>query len=168
MIGAFGALWGAVGVFALLLSAIYRLGQRAVEAWHLGLTGWQWVLTAAVCVAMAYSEGYRGFQHGFSPRTAARIRYLRDNPRPVHALLGPLFAMGFFHATLRTRIRTMGLSLAVVVLVLLVHRLDQPWRGIIDAGVVVGLCWGVVSLAFSTLQALSQPEFDVSPEVPSP
>jgi len=79
--------------------------------------------------------------------------------------LGPLFAMGFFHATLRTRIRVMGLFLAVVVLVLLVHRLDQPWRGIIDAGVVVGLCWGVVSLAFSTLQALSQLEFEVSPEV---
>ena len=157
MIGGFGALWGAVGVFALLLSAIYRLSQHAVEAWHLGLTGWQWVLTAAVCVAMAYSEGYRGFQHGFSPRTAARIRYLRDNPRPVHVLLAPLFAMGFIHATLRARIRIMGVVLAVVVLVLLVHRLHQPWRGIIDAGVVVGLSWGVVSLAFSIFQALSQP-----------
>ena len=168
MIGGFGALWGAAGVLALLLSAIYRLGLRAVEAWHLGLTGWQWVLTAAVCTGMAYSEGYLGFQRGFSPRTAARIRYLRDNPRPVHVLLAPLFAMGFFHAPLRTRIRVTGVLVAVVVLVLLVHRLDQPWRGIVDAGVVVGLGWGVVSLAFSILQALTQPEFGVSPEVPSP
>ena len=39
IIGGFGALWGAVGVFALLLFAIYRLSQHAVEAWHLGLNG---------------------------------------------------------------------------------------------------------------------------------
>jgi len=30
---------------------------------------------------------------------------------------------------------------AIVVLVLLVHRLEQPWRGIVDAGVVTGLTW---------------------------
>ena len=29
---------------------------------------------------------------------------------------------------------------------LLVRQLAQPWRGIVDAGVVVGLIWGVMAL----------------------
>ena len=65
----------------------------------------------------------------------------------VRSLFAPLFAMGFFHATRATKITAYVLTLAIVVLVILVHRLDQPWRGIIDAGVVVGLGWGVLSLA---------------------
>ena len=38
-------------------------------------------------------------------------------------------------------------------LVALVRRLDQPWRGIIDAGVVVGLAWGLAALWIFTARA---------------
>ena len=160
-----GAAWGALGVSALLLFAIYRLAPMAVAAYALGLTRRQWWLTAAVVLFMAYAEGYRGFQNRFSPRAAARVRYLRDHPQPVRSLLAPLFAMGFFHANRRTRITAFSLSFGIVILVILVHRLNQPWRGIIDAGVVVGLGWGVLSLAWFVFRAMTRPNFDVSPEV---
>jgi len=127
----------------------------------------QWAITAAVVVFMAYSEGYRGFQTRFSPRTAARIRYLHDRPNVVRSLLGPVFAMGFFHATKRTKIIAYGLTFAIIILVVLVHLLDQPWRGIIDAGVVVGLGWGVLTFWWCIVRAFTHPDFDASPEVPS-
>ena len=88
---------------------------------------------------MAYTEGYRGFQVSFSPRTAARIRHLRDRPVVAHAVLAPLFAMGFFRAARRTKLTTWVLTTSVVILIVLVQPLDQPWRGIVDSGVVAEL-----------------------------
>jgi hypothetical protein len=167
-VGSLGAVWGALGVFGLLLFAIYRLTFRALEAYDGGLSAVQWSIAVVVCVFMAYTEGYRGFQTRFSPRTAARIRYLRDRPRVVHTLLAPLFAMGYFHATRRTKIVAWSLTLGIATLVILIHRLDQPWRGIIDAGVVIGLGWGMVSLAFCTYNALTRDSYAPSPEVPEP
>ena len=164
LIGQFGAAWGVLGVIGLLLFAVYRLTPRAVEAFEMGLSGPQWLITVGVCVAMAYSEGYRGFQLRFSPRTAARIRYLRDRPDPIRSLLAPFFAMGWFHATRRTRIVAYGFTVGIIVLVLMVQRLDQPWRGIIDAGVVIGLTWGTISFAASVVRALTQAAYPVSPE----
>ena len=165
-LGRIGALWGIVGVSALLLFAIWRLAPRALDAFDTGLTVGQWLLTGAACVFMAYTEGYRGFQHRFSPRTAARLRHLREHPDGLRTLLAPAFAMGFFHATRRTLLTAYALTCGVVILVVLVQRLEQPWRGIIDAGVVTGLAWGIVSLWWSTAQALTRPAFDASPEVP--
>ena len=166
ILGSLGARWGTVGVVTLLSFAMFRLGKRAGEAWQMGLTGGQWALVVIVCIAMAYSEGYRGFQLRFSPRTAARIRHLRDNPQPLHVLFAPVFAMGFFHATRRTKIVAYGGTIGIVILVTILRFIAQPWRGIIDAGVVVGLGWGVISLLFATVGALTQPEYDASPEVP--
>ena len=86
----------------------------------------------------------------------------------MRALFAPLFAIGYFHATRRTRITAFALSLGIITLVTLVHRLDQPWRGLIDAGVVVGLAWGVVSLVGSIVRALTRETYTASPEVPDP
>jgi hypothetical protein len=79
-VGTIGALWGGAGVFGILGLAVYRLVPRAVAAYETGLSGWQWIIALGFCGFMAYAEGYRGFQLRFSPRTAARIRYLRDHP----------------------------------------------------------------------------------------
>jgi uncharacterized membrane protein len=62
--------------------------------------------------------------------------------------------MGLFHATRRTKIVSWTLLVVVVSLVALMRRLAQPWRGIIDAGVVVGLAIGVVSLCWLFVQAV--------------
>ena len=37
----------------------------------------------------------------------------------------------------------------MIVLIVSVRQLPQPWRGMVDAGVVVGLTWGVVSIITS-------------------
>jgi hypothetical protein len=165
-LGHLGVAWGTLGVLGLLLFAVYRLTPLAMAAYEDGLTPGQWVIAAVVCAFMAYAEGYRGFQTRFSPRTAARIRYLRDKPDAVRALFAPLFAMGFFHATRRTRVTAYALSLGIIILVLIVHRLDQPWRGLIDAGVVVGLTWGIISLVASIAGALTREHYPASPDVP--
>jgi hypothetical protein len=56
---------------------------------------------------------------------------------------------------------------AIILLVVLVHRLDQPWRGIVDAGVVVGLGWGLISLLHATVATFVRAAYLISPEVPS-
>ena len=38
-----------------------------------------------------------------------------------------------------------GLTLAIILMVRIVHGLAQPWRGIIDLGVLAGLAWGLVT-----------------------
>jgi hypothetical protein len=166
MLGAIAALWGFVGICLLLGSAIWRLGSMALEM-PFGSFDWYHWLALGVCLGfMGFAEGYRGFQQNFSPRTAARIRYLREHVTVPRLLLAPLFCMGFFHARKRRRIVTICLTAGILLLVLLVRLLEQPWRGIIDAGVVLGLSWGLVSLLLFTWQALTQPEYAVSPETP--
>ncbi len=163
--GRLGATWGAAGVTAMLLFAIFRITPRAVAAYEIGLDTTQWIVTVVFIAFMAYSEGYRGFQLRFSPRTAARVRYLRDRPDILRSVFAPFFAMGFFHANRRTRITAYALSSGIVVLVLLVRLLEQPWRGIVAAGVVLGLTWGIVSLGASIVTALTCDEYPASPEV---
>jgi DMSO/TMAO reductase YedYZ heme-binding membrane subunit len=114
---------------------------------------------------MAYAEGYRGFQKGFSPRVAARAKYLKDKPDLMRSLLAPFFCMGYFHASRKRKIVSISLTIAIIGLVLMVGRVPQPWRGIIDVGVVIGLAWGIISLFIFTVQAFTSKEFKYSPEV---
>ena len=149
----------------MLVFAIVRLAPVALEAYETRLDMLHWIVAALVVVLMAYAEGYRGFQLRFSPRTAARVRYLRDRPGVLRSLLAPLFAMGFFQANRRTKTVAYAGTFGIVGLVLLVRVLGQPWRGIIDLGVVVGLTWGTVSLMLSIVTALTRNTYPVSPEV---
>lgn len=156
-------IWGLVGISCLLGFAIYRLAPRAWEAIQNGLSPMQWTLLATWTLFMLYSEGYRGFQKKFSPRTAARVNYLSKSPSAVQTLLAPLFCMGYFGATRRVRITSTCLTLGIVLLVLLVSQLSQPWRGIIDFGVVAGLSWGLLSFAAFCLQAATSESFPHDP-----
>lgn len=161
------ALWGVIGVATLLGYAVYRLTPYVIEA--LG-TDWEWYHWAALVinvVVMAYSEGYRGFQKGFSPRVAARARHLHHaSSHPLHKIFSPFFVIGYLHAPLRRRISAIAVTSTVIVLVVIVRHLDQPWRGIVDAGVCVGLVWGIVSVLWLSYQALTADEFGVNPELP--
>jgi hypothetical protein len=50
---------------------------------------------------------------------------------------------------------------------LIARLLPQPWRGIIDAGVVVGLAIGIVSILYFIVIESKNPELiKISPEVP--
>lgn len=161
-----GAFWGLAGVALLLGSAIYRLAFIAHDAFTYPWSWYHWFSFVLIVFFMAYVEGYQAFQQAFSPRVAARARYLRDHPNMLHSLLAPLFCMAYFHASRRRQITSISVTAGIIVLVVLVRLLDQPWRGIIDGGVVVGLAWGLISLLIFGYQALSADEFLYSPEVP--
>ncbi len=150
----------------LLGSAVYRLFFLALDALSYDFFWYHWVSFALIALFMAYAEGFRAFQQGFSPRVAARARYLRDNPRISHVIFAPLFCMGFFHATRRRQVTSISVTIGIILLVILVRLLPQPWRGIIDAGVVIGLAWGIVSLFIFSFKAFNSDEFNFSPEVP--
>ncbi len=166
MLGLAGATWGIAGVVALLGFAVWRLGAHALEMLALPLGPGHWAGLVAWVAFMAYSEGYRGFQQAFSPRTAARARHLAGRPHALRVALAPAFCMGFFHATRRRMATTYALTAMIVGFVALARLLEQPWRGILDAGVVIGLLWGIVSLLFSTWAAFSDPASTVPPEIP--
>lgn len=159
-------MWGVAGVLMLLGSAVYRLTPLALETFSYDLSWYHWVSLALSVSLMAYAEGYRGFQQRFSPRVAARARYLAGHPRAFHILLGPLFCMGYFYATRRRKVTSFSVTAAIVVLIVLVHFMKQPWRGIVDAGVVTGLIWGILSVFYFGLKAFTSEDFDFSPEVP--
>ncbi len=153
-----GFLWGVGGVVSLLLFAIWRLASVALELEGAAMDPVHWAALLFSVAYMAYAEGYRGFHLGFAPRVVARARHLRDNPRPAHVAAAPLFCMGFVHATRRRRLLTIGLTAMIVGFVLAVRLLPQPWRGILDAGVVAGLTVGVCSIGYFLLLAAKRPE----------
>ncbi|MFQ5634038.1 MAG: hypothetical protein ACE5G3_01725 [Gammaproteobacteria bacterium] len=161
------AAWGAAGVVGICSFAIWRLTPYTVEAVAAGLSALQWVALLINVAFMAWSEGYRGFQQSFAPRVAARVLYLYRMPMPWWMrVLAPLFCIGYFRASRRARIGAWAGTLGIVVLVLLVYQLPQPWRGIVDAGVVVGLSWGVASLVLACARAAVGGECQASHEVP--
>ena len=165
--GIVGAVWGTAGVMALLGTAIYRLVPIALRAYDGDLSAGSWAAAVGFTVFMAYSEGYRGFQRGFSPRTAQRLRRLRDRPDVLNVALAPLVAIGYLQSDRRLKIRVYSLTSGIILAVILVHRLEQPWRGIIDTGVVVGLSWGVLSLAWCIAQALRRTDVGSVPLEPA-
>ena len=153
-LGKVGAAWGVLGLTALLAWAIYRVYPFAEEAAKMH---WQWYETAFFVfwmIFMIYGEGFKGFQKGFSPRVIARAAHLAKHPVGWHVLLAPLYCMGYIHATKRRRIVALSVTSGIIVLIVAVHWLPQPWRGIIDMGVVAGLIYGVAAMWVFAIHAL--------------
>lgn len=167
-LGCIGAAWGALGVLALLGYGAARVGGVALA----GLDyPWRWphiAVAVANAVFMAWSEGYRGFQKSFSPRCAARTKWLLEHPAPLPALLAPLFVMGYFAAPVRRLVGVHGLTIGIVLAVIVIHMLPQPWRAALDVGVVIGLVWGMATYAAAVVTTLGAAGYPVRPEVPAP
>ena len=144
-LGVGGALWAVAGIAGLLAWAIVRLADIAIGALDEPFAWYHWAAIGAFVPFMAWSEGLRGFQRRFSPRVAERAMLIRTAPTAARVIFAPLFAAGFFGGSRREQVGACLGTVAIVALVILVHRLDQPWRGILDAGVVAGLTWGVVA-----------------------
>ena len=161
------AWWGLLGVIMVVGDAMIRLATYAYGAIAAGMNGWQWALFIANAVFMAYAEGYRGFQLKFAPRVAARALYLRNTPVPLWVrICAPLFCVGYFGANPRIRKIAWFGTFGVILLVLLIQQLSQPWRGIVDIGVVIGLTWGSVSMLVCGIKTFQTGEMMISPEVP--
>ena len=165
VLGFVGAAWGVAGVTGILVFAVYRLSGIVVAGME-SPWGWQHVAVAGVnAVFMAWSEGWRGFQRSFSPRVAARLKWLRDHPSTIRVVFAPLFAMAYFGATRERLIGIYVLTAGIVVLIVVVHLLPQPWRAALDIGVVLGLTWGIVSTLVCVWRAFHGNTHDVSPDV---
>jgi len=164
--GIFGSLWAVVGFSLLILIAITRLGAISLDSLNYDFQWFHWLALLVSVIVMAYSEGYKGFQLKFSPRFAARCRHLRHHPTTLHVILAPLFCMGFFHTTRARKIAAFALTLMILGFIQIAHFLPQPWRGILDLGVVTGLAWGLVSLYIKLIKAFSSDDFNHSPELP--
>tara|TARA_R110000772_G_scaffold152999_9_gene263951 strand:+ start:1225 stop:1746 length:522 start_codon:yes stop_codon:yes gene_type:complete len=167
---AIGYYWGIGGVLAILLSAVFRLSFRIVEMLSYPLSILQWIVLVAFALYMAYAEGYKGFHLNFSPRVVERARFFLDQSesyRIWHMLFAPIFCMGYIHATRKRKLISFSLTSAIIVLVLLVSMLPQPWRGIVDAGVVLGLLLGILSIAYFWMKSAQSGKTDWNSPVPA-
>jgi hypothetical protein len=157
-----------LGVVAILAQAVWRLAPLALEPLQEhSLSGGQALIYAAWVAVSLYAEGYRAFQLQFSPRVVARALYLARNPRIVHIALAPAFCMALIHATRRRLAVAWGTTLMIVALVMIVRRIPQPWRGIIDGGVVVALFWGMLAILYFLARALMGHDMTVPSDVPA-
>lgn len=159
-------LWGLLGVTAILGNAVRRVVPVVDDALQMTLTWPQIAFGIGWLAFMAYSEGYRGFQQRFAPRVVARAWYLADHPRPLHVLLAPFFCIGYFHGSRRRMITSWALTVGITAIVLVVRQFPQPWRGIVDAGVVLGLTWGLVAVLVWAAKAVRDGGIDVDPQLP--
>ena len=160
-----GWAWAVCGFIALLILGISRMFPHTLEALGAGLSFAQWCVLLVNVIAMAYVEGYKGFQLGFSPRFAARAHALFERGTGARLCLAPLFSMGFFDAPRRRIISAVALALTIIVLVCIFRLLPQPWRGILDAGVVVGLVWGALATVYLSLEACITDKTRIDPEI---
>ena len=158
--------WGVFGVIYILVKTILNLCIYVNEAFTYAFELHHWITLVLFTIFMGYSEGYKGFQLKFSPRIISRAIYLKNNLTPVRFVLAPLFCMGYFYGTKKRLITSYAVTAGVAILVISVKQLAQPWRGIIDVGVVFGLSWGTLAIVCFLIQFLKTQKFDVSPETP--
>ena len=166
MTGAIGAIWGIGGIGFVLIWAIKRLSIIVIEGFMFCFAWHHWIVLTLIVLFMSYSEGYKGFQMQFSPRLAARALYLWKNPKLIHILFAPFFCAAFFHTTIKRKIIVYTMTIGIVILVVFVSHLEQPWRGIIDLGVIVGLAWGIVTMVIECIKAFFSNTPTASPELP--
>lgn len=166
------SLWGAGGVVYILAKSIRRILPIALEPFGdtaIPLSTFQLVAYVSMCLWFAYVEGYKGFQLKFSPLVVARAQTLKPfNGSPIHhILLAPFYSMGLFHATKKRKIVSWSVSIGVGIIVAAVKRLPYPWRNIVDAGVIVGLSWGSLSIMIGWMKAaLMGQESKMDPALP--
>lgn len=162
----FAAAWGTLGVTLLVGKSCQSLFHRANEALHMDLATWQWIFLVLYAIFMLVVEGHRGFKKKFSPRTASRVLYLYHNPKPIDAILAPFFCMGYFHATKKAQITAIVISTLILAVIFLMRFCPQPWRGIIDVGVILGLSYGLIWFYIFIYLGFKNKKYPHNPNVP--
>ena len=164
--GYIAAIWAIFGLVLLLGYASWRLSAYTIESFSMPLNWLHWLVFISFLGFMMHSEGYKGFQKSFSPRFAARTKYLLHNATFTQTVLAPLFSMGYFHATKRRVIATFLLTIMIVAFILAFRFVPQPWKGLFDAGVVAGLIWGMIASLIFCYKALINKNYKWDPELP--
>lgn len=167
-IGVVGLVWGVGGVVLLLVDALIRLTPIARQALSQPLSGLHWLFLIGWILFMLFVEGHRGFHLSFSPRVVARGLHLLRHPGRLDVALAPFFCMGLYRTTRRRLIAGWGMAAGIVSLILLVRTLAQPWRGLVDLGVLIALGYGLASTVFWLVHGLAGKPMPFSPELGGP
>lgn len=146
--------WGLIGVAALFVQAFTRLGARGVSAMRGGLSAFEWTALVLLTIIFVYGEGVRALQRRWIPHV---IRRLEQLPREslLQRILAPLYAMSLTGAPARTLLYAWGGVAAIILMVLVVSRFPDPWRGITDFAVAAALAWATVALLVSGARRLT-------------
>ena len=163
--GRIAYVWGIGGVALAVVDALIRLTPIAIDAFRQPLGVAHWTFLAVWMVFMVIVEGVRGFHGSFSPRVVARAEHLLEHARPVDVVLAPFFCSGLYGTTRRRLIAGWGMITGIVSVVVAVRLLAQPWRGLIDAGVVAGLSVGLLSVAIWFVRARRGGDLPFGPEL---
>ncbi len=147
-------LWGVGGFVLVLVFAIVRLMPFVVDALAQPLHWLHWLFLVGVCLFMAYFEGYRGMQQRYTPRLLRHADVLADRRCAICLIVAPLYCMGYLARD--SWWRSLLVTAMIVGMVFLVHQMAQPWRGLLDAGVVIGLSWGAVASVLAALDRVVQ------------
>ncbi len=152
--GRIAAIWGVVGVMAIFSSAIYRLLPPARALLETPISSLQWIVFGILMGIFGFGKGYGVLHLRYAPKVVARANALSKNPSWGRLLLAPLFCMGFFGGTPRSRRAAFLITSGIVLLVILVRKSPQPWRGMIDTAVVTALTIGLLSLVWTGLREI--------------
>lgn len=152
--GLIGFIWGFAGVSLILLHGITCVYPYVVTLDFSKMFWYHYLSLIISIIFLGYAEGYKGFQLSFSPRVAQRLKLVFKNPSFVNVVLSPLFCMGFFGISKKRMKITYILTITIIFLIIIIERISEPWRGIIDTGVLVGLSWGLLSFWFFCLKPI--------------
>jgi hypothetical protein len=159
--------WAIFGVAAILVQAIWKLLPLAMEPIeNQDLSSIEWVFFVVWLIFMGYTEGYRGFQKAFSPRVVSRAWTLNSSSPKHHIIFAPLYSMGYFYATKKRKIVSWTLTFAIVGIVLFVKLFPYPYRQIVDAGVVLGLSYGLMTLLYFYVRTIMGAKPAADPDLP--
>lgn len=147
------AIWALAVVLATFVEAIHRLGARAIATIAAGLSPVEWVVLVVVVAVFVWGEGHRALQRRFAPRVVARAYEAGEKARgPLAVLVAPLSCLSLVGADRRALARAWGGVALIVLAVLIVRAMPEPWRGIVDAGVSAALLWGAVALVVEAVR----------------
>lgn len=150
------AAWGVGGTIATLVEAIVRLTPIALAAFEAPQFSTVHLVVLLGWVAFnTYFEGYRGFHRAFAPRSVATAVAVARHGTIAAKLLAPLVCLGLVFVPRRRLIVSWALVGGIVTLVVCVRHLAQPWRGIVDAGVVSALSVGLLSIGWHVTAAVA-------------
>ena len=122
--------------------ALLRLAKRVGGVASHDLTWYHWVALGLITALLVYGKSYRAFYLGLAPRIAARAADVRRRPSTVRVVLAPMYCMGYFGGERSTQVKMISITLAMVILVVSVRCLPEPWRAILAAAVAAALSAG--------------------------
>jgi hypothetical protein len=144
--------WAVAGVAALFARASWQLGQRGAATIAAGLHPVEWLALAVLTGLFVYGEGYRALQRKWVPHLYIRVGQLAGERSAAYRLLAPLYAMSLIGAAPKAMLRAWLGVAAIICAVLVVSRLPDPWRGMVDVAVASALVWGLAALLIAGLR----------------